>query len=97
MPGAGELLPGPGCVHATASTAPVAFKSVMTKFQAGSGHGYPSFAGIIVHSLATRDPTEDDAIIARPLVDHALAIMHSARLAEAAAQANSRQRSWQTT
>ena len=43
----------------------------MTKFQAASGHGYPSFAGIIVHSLATRDPTEDDAIIARPLVDHA--------------------------
>jgi ANTAR domain len=90
MPGAGELLAGPGSVHATASTPPVAFKAVITKFQAESGHGYPSFAGIIVHSWATRDPTEDDAIIARLLVDHALAIIHSARVAEAAARADSR-------
>jgi hypothetical protein len=90
MPGAGELLAGPGSVHATASTPPVAFKTVTTKFHAESGHGYPSFAGIVVHSWATRDPTEDDAIIARLLVNHALAIMHRPRLAQAVARADSR-------
>jgi hypothetical protein len=77
-------------VRASANAPPVAMKSIITTFQAGSGHGYPSFAGIVVHSWAERDPTEDDAIIARLLVDRALAIVQHGRVAQAAARADSR-------
>jgi ANTAR domain len=89
-PDEGELLAGAGSVQATAGAAPVAMKCIITTFQAGSGHGYPSFAGIVVHSWAGRDPTEDDAIMARLLVDRALAIVEHERLAQAAARADSR-------
>jgi len=68
----------------------VVFKTVTTRFHAEPSHGYPSFAGTIVHSWATREPTENDAIVARLLVNHALAIMHKARLAQAVARADSR-------
>jgi hypothetical protein len=77
-------------VQATASAPLAAMNSIITTFQAGSGHGYPSFAGIVVHSWAERDPSEDDAIIARLLVDRALAIVQHERLAQAAARADSR-------
>jgi hypothetical protein len=46
--------------------------------------------GIAVHYWAERDPTEDDAIMARLLVDRALAIVQPERLAQAAARAESR-------
>jgi hypothetical protein len=75
---------------ATASAPPVAMKSIITTFQAGSGHGYPSFAGMVVHSWAERDPGEDDAIIARLLVDRALAMVQHERLAQAATRADNR-------
>jgi ANTAR domain len=70
--------------------APVTGKTITTSFQAGSGHGYPAFAGVLVHSWAERDPTEDDAIIARLLVDLALAIVQQERLAQAASCAENR-------
>jgi hypothetical protein len=54
-----------------------------------SGYGYPSFAGLVVYSWIDRDPTEDDAIIARLLVDLALAILQRERLAQSAARADS--------
>jgi hypothetical protein len=90
MAGEDELLDSARSVQAIASAPPAAMNSVITTFQAGSGHGYPSFAGIVVHSWAERDPSEDDAIIARLLVDRALAIVQHERLAEAAACADSR-------
>jgi hypothetical protein len=83
MTGEDELLASARSVHATASAPPVAMKSIITTFQAGSGHGYPSFEGIVVHSWAARDPSQDDAIIARLLVDRALAIVQHERLAQA--------------
>jgi hypothetical protein len=43
-----------------------------------------------VHYWAERDPPEDDAIIARLLVDRALAIVQHERLAQAAARADTR-------
>jgi hypothetical protein len=90
MTGEDELLASARSVQATGSAPPVAMKSIITTFQAGSGHGYPSFAGIVVHSWAERDPSEDDAVIARLLVDRALAIVQHERLARAAARADSR-------
>ncbi len=65
-------------------------KAVSTSFRAASALGYPSFAGVVVHSWVERDPTEDDAIIARLLVDRAVALVHAERLAQSAAQADER-------
>jgi hypothetical protein len=66
------------------------WKSVTTPFQASSGHGFASFAGVLTHSWAERDPTEDDAIIARLIVDHALAVLQRERMALALADADDR-------
>jgi hypothetical protein len=65
-------------------------KAVSTSFRAAAAFGYPSFAGLVVHSWAERDPTEDDAIIARLLVDRAVALVHAERLAQSAARADER-------
>jgi hypothetical protein len=90
MPDEAEFMVGSRFVPAGASVPPAAGKTIVTPFQAMSGHGYPSFAGMVVHSWTNRDPTEDDAIIARLLVDLALAILHRERLAQSAARADSR-------
>jgi hypothetical protein len=89
FPATGEFLAARS-VPAAAGAPPVVMNSIITTFRAGSGHGYPSFAGIVVHSWAEREPTEDDPIIARLLVDRALAIVQYERLAQAAARADSR-------
>jgi hypothetical protein len=75
---------------AGASAVPVASKTVTTAFKAPSGYGYPSFAGVVAHTWTGRAPAEDDAIIARLLVDHALAIVQQERLAASAARADDR-------
>lgn len=72
------------------SAPPVETRSVITTFDAPAGNGYPSFAGIAVHFWTGRDPTEDDAIIARLLVDRAVAVVQHERLTQAAARADSR-------
>ena len=90
LTGEDELLASASSGQAAAGAPPVAMKSIITTFQAGSGDGYPSFAGIVVHSWAEREPSEDDAIMARLLVDRALAIVRHERLAQAAARADSR-------
>jgi hypothetical protein len=72
------------------SVPPVAGKTVTTTFWAGSSHGYPAFAGVVVHQWIDRDPTEDDVVIARLLVDLALAIVQQERLAQSAARADDR-------
>lgn len=68
----------------------VAGKTVTTGFQVASCHGCPSFAGVVEHTWIGRDPTEDDAVIARLLVDYALAVVQQERLAALAARADSR-------
>jgi hypothetical protein len=80
----------PDAADLRAGAPAAAMKCIITRFQAGSGHGYPSFAGMVVHSWAERDPTGDDAIMARLLVDRALAIVQHERLAQAAARADRR-------
>jgi len=65
-------------------------KTVTTAFELASGHGYASFAGVAVHTWTSRDPTADDAIIARLLVAHALGVVQQERLAWAAARAEER-------
>jgi hypothetical protein len=90
MPGDGDCPAGPWSVPGCAGTPPGAMKTITTTFRAGSGHGYPSFAGIVTHSWSDREPTGDDAIIARLLVDYALALVQHERLAQAAARAESR-------
>ena len=90
MPGEAAVPAGSRFVPAGASARPAARKTIVTPFKAVSGHGYPSFAGMVVHAWTDRDPTEDDAIIARLLVDLALAILHRERLAQSAARADSR-------
>jgi hypothetical protein len=79
-----EAAPPRPCAPTAAS------RTVTTAFAAGSGHGYPAFAGVVVHSWIGRDPTEEDAIIARLLVDRALAIVQHERLAQSAARADDR-------
>jgi hypothetical protein len=90
MPDEAQLRAGAGPVQAAAGAPPAGMRCIITTFEAGSSHGYPSFAGMVVHFWAERDPTEDDEIIARLLVDRALAIVQNERLAQAAARAESR-------
>jgi hypothetical protein len=90
LPGETGLLAGALSVRTSATAPPAGLSSVITRFEAGSDHGYPSFAGMVVHFWAERNPSEDDAIMARLLVDRALAIVQHERLAQAAARADSR-------
>jgi hypothetical protein len=64
--------------------------AVTTAFQAPPTYGYPSFAGLVVHSWTERIPTNDDMIIARLLVDHGVSIVQHERLAQSAARAEDR-------
>jgi ANTAR domain len=64
--------------------------AVSTSFQDASALGFPSYAGVVLHSWDSREPTAEDAIIARLLVDHAVALVHSERLAQCKAQAEER-------
>ena len=77
-------------VPAKLGVAPLAGRTVTTVFRSASGHGYASFAGVAVHAWTGREPTADDAIIARLLVDYALGIVQQERLARSAACAEDR-------
>jgi hypothetical protein len=55
-----------------------------------SAFGQPSFAGYLIHTWTLRVPAAGDAMIARLLVDHALAVVEYERLAENSAAAESR-------
>jgi hypothetical protein len=90
MPGDTAFPADAGSGRAGASAVPVAGTTVTTAFTAPSGYGYPSFAGLVAHTWTGREPGEDDAIIARLLVDHALAIIWQERLAASAARADDR-------
>jgi hypothetical protein len=81
---------GPATIPSAPLTRPGNAAAVSTPFQAASALGYPAFAGVVVHSWAEREPTGDDAIIARLLVDRALATVHQERLAQSAARADDR-------
>lgn len=69
---------------------PLPGRTVTTAFRSASGHGYASFAGVAVHTWTGREPTADDAIIARLLVDYALGIVQQERLTRSAACAEDR-------
>jgi hypothetical protein len=84
------LLADSGLVAAGDGTPPAAVSTVSTSFQAASTLGYPSFAGVVLYSWIEREPSENDAIIARLLVDRAVAVVHLERLAQAAARADER-------
>lgn len=81
---------GSGSVLAGLPLPACASRTFLTTFEARSEHGYPSFAGVVMHSWTEHDPGEDDAIIARLLVERALAIVRHQRLAEALARAERR-------
>jgi hypothetical protein len=83
--------PLPGEAAAPAAGDPgEAGRCVRTPFQAASEHGFASFAGVVTHSWVKRDATQDDAIIARLLVDHALVILQRERMTQALARADDR-------
>ncbi len=63
---------------------------VSTAFRAPSAHGFASFAGVVIHSWTKRHPSDHDAIIARLLVGHALAVLQRERMAQALARADDR-------
>ena len=65
-------------------------KVVTTSFEMPSAFGRPSFAGHVIHSWKLRVPAASDAIIARLLVDEALTVVRYQRLAEVAAEAETR-------
>jgi ANTAR domain len=84
------LAAGLGTVPSRTGASAVTGNTITTGFQAAAGHGHPSFAGMVVHSWIDRGFSEDDAIIARLLVDRALAIVLHERLARSAARADDR-------
>jgi hypothetical protein len=90
MPGDAAFPADTGTGLTGAGAIPVAGKTVTTAFTAPSGYGYPAFAGLVAHTWTGREPAVDDAIIARLLVDHALAIVQQERLAASAARADDR-------
>jgi hypothetical protein len=90
MPGDSKCKAVAWSAAAGARDSPVITRNISTTFETESGHGYPSFAGMVVHSWAARDPTEDDMIIARLLVDRALALVRHERLALAVGRADRR-------
>jgi hypothetical protein len=63
---------------------------VATPFQAPSAFGQSSFAGIMLHRWHARVPTPSDAVVARLLVDRALAVIQHERLAGVAAESQAR-------
>jgi hypothetical protein len=65
-------------------------KAVITSFGMPSAFGQPSFAGYLIHTWTLRVPAPADAMIARLLVDHALAVVQYERLAAISAAAESR-------
>ena len=71
-------------------TAGTATQLVMTFFEVPSTFGQPASAGVVTHSWDRRCPTSSDAIVARLLVDEALAVVQYERLAEVAAGADRR-------
>jgi hypothetical protein len=81
---------GSESAQAGASSPGSAGRAITTDFNGASGYGYPSFAGVVVHSWMGRDPAEGDRVIARLLVDRALAIVQMERLAQSAALAEER-------
>jgi hypothetical protein len=90
MPGDAAFPAGTGSGVAGASALSATGKTLTTIFKAPAGYGYPSFAGVVAHTWTGREPAEDDAIIARLLVDYALAIVQHERLAASAASAGDR-------
>ena len=63
---------------------------VTTPFTLASEFGRPACAGRVIHSWRLAAPGDCEALIARLLVDHALAMVRYERLAEAAAEADAR-------
>jgi hypothetical protein len=80
----------PGSVGVSAIAPRSHGNAVSTSFQAASALGFPSYAGVVSHFWDAREPTEEDAIIARLLVDHAVALVHAERLAQRQAEAEER-------
>lgn len=81
---------GLGSIPDGTGASPAAVSTITTAFQAVASHGYPSCAGVVVHSWVDRDLAEEDVIIVRLLVDCALAIVQHERLAQSAARADDR-------
>lgn len=67
-----------------------AARVLTTSFEVPSEYGSTSCAGVVVHSWLGRIPTSSDAIVARLLVDEAVALVRYERLAEIASQADDR-------
>jgi ANTAR domain len=82
--------PIPGDAHTCAGAGQVGSRTIVTAFEPPPRHGYPAFGGMALHTWTEREPGQDDAIIARLLVEHALAIIEQERLARSAARADER-------
>ena len=65
-----------------ASGSRLAGNTLRTAFEAPSGLGYPAYAGVLYHSWLDRQPADEDAVIARLLVDLALSQISQERLAQ---------------
>jgi hypothetical protein len=72
------------------SDEPAADSVVTTSFEMRASSGWPSYAGVMVHSWRDHLPAQSDSIIARLLVDRAIALVEHQRLAEDATSADER-------
>jgi hypothetical protein len=68
----------------------VSGRTIVTAFRRPTRQGYAAFAGMAVHAWKEREPSHDDAIIARLLVEHALSIVEQERLTRSAARSDER-------
>jgi hypothetical protein len=69
---------------------PAAGSVVTTSFEVRASSGWPSYAGVIAHIWHSHVPAQSDSIIARLLVDRAIALVEHQRLAEGATSADER-------
>lgn len=63
---------------------------ISTTFDVPASFGFPAFAGRLVHGWAARSAGATDVVIARLLIDTAVEVVRSERLANAAADADAR-------
>jgi hypothetical protein len=65
-------------------------RMLLTPFRVVSRDGYPSYAGVVTHWWAGREPSEGDAAIADLMVKHLIALVDRERLMAAVARAEDR-------
>ena len=90
LPDENQATGGPPSRSGEPPAEPTGDSVVTTSFEMRASSGWPSYAGVMIHSWRARIPAESDSIIARLLVDRAIALIDHERLADTAGSADER-------